>query len=54
VEKEEQPKKKLSGDKYLDMDPNDYSEPYTIKIGCGDPKYLPPKKTRKQLLKEFG
>jgi hypothetical protein len=52
VEKEEPPKKKLSGDKYLDMDPSDYRESYTIKIGCDDPKDLPPKKTRKQLLEE--
>jgi hypothetical protein len=52
VEKEEPPKKKLSSDKYLDMDPNDYGESYTTKIGCDDPKDLPPKKTRKQLLEE--
>ena len=46
VEKEELPKKKLSGDKYLDMNPNDYGEPYTIKIGCDDLKDLPPKKNK--------
>ena len=45
VEEETPLKRKPCGDKYLDMDPNDYGEAYTIKIGGNDPKDLPPKKT---------